>query len=161
MPTFTLNFSRPGQRGDRPVLHVHQPGVRGLPAGPAAILGHRPVPGGGDRRARAVRPAQRWPRPSGLRGRPRSRYHQLHGVRRVGPPPRARLAGAGLHLPREPRGSGRPAGGGPGGHDLRHGRPSAHRPAGPHRRPGVAGRTAPRRARRGPSSLRPLARWPR
>ena len=25
MPTFALNFSRPGQRGDRPVLHVHQP----------------------------------------------------------------------------------------------------------------------------------------
>ena len=30
MPTFALNFSRPGQRGRRPVLHVHEPRPRGL-----------------------------------------------------------------------------------------------------------------------------------
>ena len=41
MPTFALNFSPPGQRGRRPVLHVHGLGTRGLHEDDAGPAGHR------------------------------------------------------------------------------------------------------------------------
>ena len=41
MPTFALNFSRPGQPGRRAVLQLPAPRLRGLPPGPAGVARRR------------------------------------------------------------------------------------------------------------------------
>ena len=56
MPTFALNFSRPGRRDHRAVLQLPPPGPRGLPAHPAGVRRHGAVPrrrGRGDGAVRA------------------------------------------------------------------------------------------------------------
>ena len=54
MPTFALNFSRPGRPGRRPVLQLPAPRHGRLSRGPGRLPRHRPVAGGRDRAPRAV-----------------------------------------------------------------------------------------------------------
>ena len=53
MPTFALNFSRPGVPGRGAVLQLPAPRVRRLPAGAGVRARRRHAPVGADRRARA------------------------------------------------------------------------------------------------------------
>ena len=110
MPTFALNFSRPGAQVVAAVLQLPAAGLRGLPAHPAVRAGRRDRPRGPARRARAVRPPHARRRAAGLRVRAEAGNRQLQRLRPLARAARARLAGARVHVPREPhrpRGSAR------------------------------------------------------
>ena len=110
MPTFALNFSRPGRAGGRPVLQLPAAGLRGLPARAAVRAGRRDRARGAARRARAVRAAHARRRAAGLRVRAEAGGRELQRLRPLARAARAGLAGARVHVPREPhrpRGSAR------------------------------------------------------
>ena len=67
MPTFALNFSRPGAQVAAAVLQLPAPRPRRVPARPAELPGHRASPVRRDRQARPVRAAVRRLRPARLR----------------------------------------------------------------------------------------------
>ena len=107
MPTFALNFSRPGAQVVAQYYNFLRLGFEGYRDVQAYarevatrlsehIAEHRPV--------RADHARRRAPR---VRVQARRRHRELHGLRRLERSPRAGLAGARLHLPEEPRGSGR------------------------------------------------------
>ena len=99
MPTFALNFSRPGCRGRGAVLHLLPAGPVRLPCRPAGVPRRRDVPGRGDRRDGAV-PAALPRRPAaGLRVHHVGRGHRVGRLRPLACAARARLAGPGVHLP--------------------------------------------------------------
>ena len=131
MPTFALNFSRPGRPGRRPVLQLPPPRLRGVPAGAGvrARGGHAALRA--DRRAGAVRAADEGRRAAGLRLQAEGRDRQLHRLRRLQRPARARLAGAGVHVPEEPRGPRGAAGRGQARLQPGPGRPADPRPQAP------------------------------
>ena len=110
MPTFALNFSRPGNQ----IVAQYYNFLR------LGFEGYRRV-------QQASRDVARCPRRDGRRHGPvraasptaascpvfafalKPRHRQLHGVRRLGAAPRPRLAGPGVQVPREPPGSRRAA----------------------------------------------------
>ena len=110
MPTFALNFSRPGRAGRRAVLQLPAAGLRRLPAGAAATRGTWPC---GSRPQIAelgpVRAAHPRRRAARVRVHAEGRDRQLHRLRRVRRAARAGLAGAGVHVPGEPEGPRRAA----------------------------------------------------
>ena len=73
MPTFALNFSRPGQPGRRAVLQLPAPRLRGLPAGAAGVARRRALPRRLDRRDGPLRAHHRRQRAPGVRVHARSR----------------------------------------------------------------------------------------
>ena len=104
----TCRRSRSTSRGrearSSPVPDVHEPRPRGLPPRTAALGRHRAPHRRGDRGDRPVHADQRRERSARLRVHAEARGHQLHGLRRLRPAARARLARPRLHLPRESRG---------------------------------------------------------
>ena len=94
MPTFALNFSRPGRAGGRPVLQLPAARLRGLPQRPGLRARRRDAALGRDRGARAVRADHARRRAAGVRVQGEGRDRELHGLRRLERAPRARLAGA-------------------------------------------------------------------
>ena len=117
------------QRGRGPVLHVHEPRPRGLHGDDADPAGDRDAHLQSGRRDRSLPADLRRQRAAGVRVRAQPRGQELHRVRRVRPPARGRLAGAGLHLPGEPPGPERAADRRPRRHARGDGRPAARRPA--------------------------------
>ena len=95
MPTFALNFSRPGAQVVAQYYNFLRLGFDGLPARCSRLCARRRDEAvGADRRAGAVR-ADHPRRPAaGVRVQAQGRRRQLHGVRRVERAARARLAGA-------------------------------------------------------------------
>ena len=96
MPTFALNFSRPGGQVIAPVLQLHPAGPRGLPGDPAGLPRHGHVHRRRDRQDRALRVALRRLGAAGVLLPVEARGDQLHGLRRLGEAARAGLAGAGV-----------------------------------------------------------------
>ena len=133
MPTFALNFSRPGSEvltqylmfaslgraGYRSVQQRSSDIARRLAAEIATIGPYE-----------LISDAQR---PAGVRLRAEARGDQLHRVRCLRPPARARLAGTRLHLPGQPRGPLRVANRRARRDEQRDGGPAAARPAPAHR----------------------------
>jgi glutamate decarboxylase len=74
MPTFALNFSRPGERSHRPILHVRRARRRGVSDDPARLERRRLAHRLGRRRDGSVPPDHRWERTARVR---------LHGRARV------------------------------------------------------------------------------
>ena len=146
MPTFALNFSRPGSQVVAQYYNFLRLGLRGLPARAAVRARRRDVHGRRDREAGPVRAAHARRRAAGVRLQAEGRGQELHRVRRLRGAARARLAGAGLHVPQEPRG---PRGAAhrraPRLH-LRRRRHAARRPAQADRAAGEAARAAGREA---------------
>ena len=99
MPTFALNFSRPGLPGDRAVLHVPAARPRGLPHGPAELPGRRDASGRADRGDGLLPPAHPWRRAPRLRLHHQRRRQRVRRVRRLPAAARVGLAGPGVHLP--------------------------------------------------------------
>ena len=102
MPTFTLNFSRPGNQIVGQYYNFLRLGHGGLPQG----HGDAPRPGGAHldegRRARALRARQRRHRDPGVLVHAEAR-RAVHGVRRFRASSHRRLAGAGVHDARRRR----------------------------------------------------------
>ena len=109
MPTFALNFSRPGARWSRSTTTSSGSASR-LRAGAGLRAGGRDAAVGRDRRARPVRAAHAGDELPVFAFTLRGRCDELQRLRRLERPARARLAGARLHVPEEPRGPGRAAG---------------------------------------------------
>ncbi len=104
MPTFALNFSRPGSEVIAQYFMFASLGFEGYRAGPAALLRRRPVPRRRDRQDRALRAGQRRQRAARVRVQAEAGRDELHGLRRLRAAARARLAGARVHVPRKSRG---------------------------------------------------------
>ena len=121
MPTFALNFSRPGAQVVAQYYNFLRLGWDGLPEGAGVRAGRRDGARRPHRRGRAVPPADARRRASGLRVHPRGRRRQLHRLRRLERHAGARLAGAGVHVPREPDRPRRAPGRRPAGLHARHG----------------------------------------
>ena len=143
MPTFALNFSRPGAEVDRAVLHVLPARPRGLPRGAAGGARRRDVPRGRDRADRrssgSSRDGDELPVFAFTTVRLGARVGRVRGV---GEAARARLAGAGVHVPGEPHRSRRAAHRVPQRLLARPGRPAAREPAA-----GASPNSRPRRRR--------------
>ena len=99
----------PRRAGRRAVLQLPAPRLRGLPRGAGLRPRRRHAPVGADRRDRPVRADHARRRAARVRVQADGRRRELHGLRRLERPSRARLAGARLHLPEEPRGPRRAA----------------------------------------------------
>ena len=151
MPTFALNFSRPGRAGRPPVLPVPPTRPGGVPARAADLPGrrgahlrdpedHARVPG--DRRRN---------RPAGRVLLHVRRGHEVRRLRRLPQAARTGLAGARLHDAAQARGPGGAACGGPQRVQPRHGRALPEGPA--HRRPS-GWTTCPARCRASSSPAR-------
>ena len=103
MPTFALNFSRPGRAGRRAVLQLPSPRLRRLPARAGLRARRRHAP-------RPAQIAELGPFELITKGDElpvfaftlQGRRRQLHRLRRLERAARARLAGAGVHVPEEP-----------------------------------------------------------
>ena len=94
-----LAARRPGRA---PVLQLPAARVRRVPARAGLRARRRHAPVGEHRAAGAVRAPDARRRAAGVRVQGQGRRRELHGVRRVGGAPRARLAGARLHVPGQP-----------------------------------------------------------
>ena len=144
MPTFALNFSRPGAQVVAQYYNFIRLGFEGYRR---VQQYSRDVAQDVARRSGEARPVRAGhPRhgPAGLRVQGARRGHELQRVRRVRRPARARLAGAGLHLPQEPRGPRGPAGGGEARVHARRGVAVRGRPAAPAAQAGAPGRARER-----------------
>ena len=104
MPTFALNFSRPGSEVIAQYFMFLSLGREGFTAVQAELERGGPAHRHRGRGDRAVPHDHRRQRAAGLRVRDQARDRPLHRLRRVRPAARARLARAGLHVPGEPRG---------------------------------------------------------
>ena len=104
MPTLALNFSRPGAQVLAAVLQLPAVRVRGLPAGATGQPGRGAPPVPRDRRHGAVRAAERWLGPAGLRVAtwPELQRH-VGPARSQQPTAGERLASAGLPDARQPQ----------------------------------------------------------
>ena len=154
MPTFALNFSRPGAQIVAQYYNFLRLGFDGLRQGAGLRARGRHAAVGGDREARPVPAPDTRRRAAGVRLQARPGDQQLHGVRRLERPPRAWLAPARVHLPGQPHGPGRAARRGQAGVQPRPLRPPTRR----HQAPAAAPR-APARARphgRGRDGFPPL-----
>jgi glutamate decarboxylase len=100
MPTFALNFSRPGAQVAAQYYNFLRLGFEGYQARAADLPGHRAPPVRRDREDGPVRAAHRRQRPSGLRVQAARRHHLATRCSTCPSGCGARLAGAGLHLPR-------------------------------------------------------------
>ena len=109
MPTFALNFSRPGAQVVAQYYNFLRLGFGGY----AAVQGYaREVAmrlAGEIERLAPVRAPHSWRRAAGVRLQARRRHRQLHGVRRIQRAPRPRLAATRVHVPKEPHGPSRVA----------------------------------------------------
>jgi len=103
MPTFSLNFSRPGSEVVAQYFMLMSLGRDGFTTvmQPAAA---RPAHLLGSGRPRALPPDLGRFRATGVLVRALPGNRRLHGVRRLRPAASARLAGARLHVPGQPRG---------------------------------------------------------
>ena len=137
MPTFALNFSRPGAQVVAQYYNFLRLGFDGYRRvqGYARDVATRLA--GADRGARAVRAADARRRAAGVRVHAEGRGRQLHRLRRLERAARARLAGARVHVPGEPH---RPR------------RAARRRQARLHPRPGGPARRGPRAAAAAPSA---------
>ena len=156
MPTFALNFSRPGSQVVAQYYIFLRLGFEGYRrvqgyARDVAMYTAKAIERPGPVRA----PDPRRPA-AGVRLQGEGRGQELHRVRRLGGAARARLAGAGLHVPQEPRGPGGAAHRGAPRLHLRRGRPAARRPAQAGGAAGEAGGSAGPGGRR--RQLPPLSR---
>ena len=158
MPTFALNFSRPGSEVDRAVLHVHEPRPRGLPRG--ACRTRRTSPCTISSGIAEIGPYQLLPTAASCpcsrsRSSPRSR------TTRSSTSPTGCASAAGWCPPTRSRRTARissvlrivvRA-----GHEPRHGGPAARAPARADRVPRVARRAAAGPGRREAPGVRPLS----
>ena len=94
MPTFALNFSRPGAQVVAQYYNFLRLGFDGLPAGAGLRARRGDAAVGRDRGARAVRAPDDGRRAARVRVQAEGRDHELHRLRRLERPARARLAGA-------------------------------------------------------------------
>ena len=154
MPTFALNFSRPGSQIVTQYYNFLRLGFEGFAKRPGILARGGRLPRRADRRARAVRAAHQGRRAAGLRLHPARRREELHRVRRGRRVARARLARAGLQRSQEPRGPGGAAHRRAPRPDPRRGRSAAGRPRPPASPPAKAGRAGERRRGGIVSSLR-------
>ena len=129
MPTFALNFSRPGSEVLAQYFMLLALGQKGLRGDPALLEPHRPPHRKRNRRDRPVSADHRRQRAAGGCVHAHTRGDQLHRVRRLRAAARVRVAGARLHVPREPGGPIRVAGCGARRAHQRHGRPIPRRHA--------------------------------
>ncbi len=129
MPTFALNFSRPGAQVVAQYYNFLRLGFEGYRRVQqyGARRGH--ATRGRDRGARAVPAADPWRRVAGVRLHHDRCDRQFHRVRCLERDARARVAGPRLHVPRQSDRSRRPAGGGAARLHPRHGRHAAGRSA--------------------------------
>ena len=102
MPTFALNFSRPGAQVVGQYYNFLRLGFEGYRRVQEYARDVATGLSGADRRAGAVRARDEGRRAAGLRLHAEGRDRQLHGLRRLERPARARLAPAGVHVPEEP-----------------------------------------------------------
>ena len=140
MPTFALNFSRPGSEVIAQYYMFTVPRPRGLHArcmqsaqDVALHISQRR-----SRRSGPYRLLSDGKRAAGVRVHAQAGRRELHGVRRLRPAAPARLAGPRLHVPGEPPGPERAADRRPRRDEHRDGRPAARAPARGDRVPGVA-----------------------
>jgi glutamate decarboxylase len=129
MPTFSLNFSRPGSEVVAQYFMLCSLGRNG----------YREIMQGAQDVAVQLSSAIAEMGPYELlsEGREQAprRRRELHGVRRLRPPSAERVAGPGLHVPAEPPGPERAADGGARRDDARDGRPADRAPLGADRVP--------------------------
>ena len=128
MPTFALNFSRPGAQVVAQYYNFLRLGFDGLPEGARVLARGRDAPVGSDRGARPVRAADEGRRAAGVRLHAARRHRQLHRLRRLRRAARARLARPCLHVPGEPDRPGRAARRRQAGLHARHGGHARQRP---------------------------------
>ena len=88
--------------GRRAVLQLPPARLRRLQARPGLRARRRDAALREDRGDRPLRAPHARRRAAGLRVHAEGRHRQLHGLRRLERPARTRLAGAGVHVPREP-----------------------------------------------------------
>ena len=136
MPTFALNFSRPGAQVVAQYYNFLRLGFDGYTAGPGVRARGRHGPLRADRGAGTVPADHARRRAPRLRVHAERRRRQLHRLRRLERAPRTRLARARIHLPREPDRPGRTPRGGQARLQSRHrrsadGRYQAAAPAAP------------------------------
>ena len=129
MPTFALNFSRPGSQVVAQYYNFLRLGLAGYTRVQGYARDVAMYTSQADRGPGAVRAADPRRRAAGVRVQAQGRRQELHGVRRLGGAARARLAGAGLHVPQEPRGPRGAAHRGAPRLHLRRRRHAARRPA--------------------------------
>ena len=140
MPTFALNFSRPGAQVVAQYYNFLRLGFEGYQAVQQYSRDVATRLSAADRRAGAVRAAHARRPAAGVRVQGQGRDRQLHRIRRVQRDARTRLAASGLHIPQEPH---RPGGAAGGGAPWLHPRPGRH----VHRRPEAAAAAAAEAAR--------------
>ena len=102
MPTFALNFSRPGAQVAAQYYNFLRLGREGYRHVQQTCQDIAPPPVRRDRQDGPVRAAHRGQRPAGVRVQAARRRHRLLGVRLVRAAADARLAGARVHLPGRP-----------------------------------------------------------
>ena len=103
MPTFTLNFSRPGNQIVGQYFNFIRLGRAGYTSIMETLRDVAMGLVGPGRRGRSVRAHHRWLGDPGLRGAVQGR-NAVHGVRRVRSPAPRRMAGSGVHDARGRRG---------------------------------------------------------
>ena len=154
MPTFALNFSRPGNQVAAQYYNFIRLGFDGYKRVQQTSRDVARYTVGRDRQARRVRAADRRQRPARLRVRAPRHRRSVHGVRRLGAAPRPRLDRTRVHLPREPPGPRRAPGRRAQRVLARPGRSPGRRSAAPRRLPGEAADAAPAI---GPRGVPPLS----
>ena len=102
MPTFALNFSRPGSQVVAQYYNFLRLGFEGYRRVQGVRARRRHAPVRRDRRARPVRAPDAGRRAARVRLHAEGRRRELHGVRRLERDARARLAAARVHVPGEP-----------------------------------------------------------
>ena len=102
MPTFALNFSRPGAQVVAQYYTFLRLGFEGFKRVQGYARSVATRLSGGDRGAGPVRAPDEGRRAARLRVQGEGRDHELHRLRRVERPARARLAGPGVHVPGQP-----------------------------------------------------------
>ncbi len=156
MPTFALNFSRPGAQIVAQYYNFIRLGFEGYKKVQAYSRDVATRLSARIARARPLHAAHEGRRAPRLRLQGRRRHRQLHRLRRLDCAARARVARAGVHLPEEPHRSRRAAGRRQAGLLARHGGHARRRPRAPASAPPGADRAGARQQHR--VRLPPL-RW--
>ena len=102
MPTFALNFSRPGAQVAAQYYNFIRLGWSGYQHVQQTCQDIAKYLSAEIDKLGPVRAAERRQRPAGVRVQAARRHRQVLGLRHVGAAADARLAGAGVHVPREP-----------------------------------------------------------
>ena len=127
MPTFALNFSRPGSEVIAQYYMFVSLERRGVQGNSARLKSGRATHRERNRRDRALPTAHRRQRPARVRLHAQAGGQELHSVRRLRSTARAGLARPRVHVPREPTRPLSAQGGRQGRHVPRHGRPVPRR----------------------------------